>query len=104
LRALTANGNLRQPKELCFTEGNEENQELSASLTSLSSVKNTIRFRQASPVCAGKNHPMNTVSHLQFMEVQQQAYRQVQLHVAQQLGLVDGVDFFDGFHYATVFT
>jgi hypothetical protein len=67
-------------------------------------LKNTIRFRQASPVCAGKNHPMNTVSHLQFMEVQQQTYRQVQLHVAQQLGLVDGVDFFDGFHYATVFT
>jgi hypothetical protein len=58
LRALTANGNFKEPKELCFTEGNEENQELSASLTSLSSVKNTIRFRQASPVCAGKNHPM----------------------------------------------
>jgi hypothetical protein len=39
LRALTANGNFKEPKELCFTEGNEENQELSASLTSLSSVK-----------------------------------------------------------------
>jgi hypothetical protein len=39
LRALTANGNFSEPKELYFTEGNEENQELSASLTSLSSVK-----------------------------------------------------------------
>lgn len=71
-----------------FTGGNRDNREepdisLFPLLPLLSPVEIRVPSVSFSPICFGKYQPANTIGHLQFAEVDEQADRHIeQFHVA----------------------